>query len=753
MSASTSDAGVFDSLRTRVRSIPHHRERLLAAVIALLAGIVVYTIASEVFPYHSSNHDEAVYLQQAELLLSGQFQYRPGPFGEAVRPWFFVDSGATQYPKYQPLPAGFYAVGIALFGEPRVVLAAVAAGNTALVYVLGSMLFDRRVGVLAAAGFALSPMALVNSAVFLPYAPTALFNLAFAVLYLRARRSRRPATGALAGVAIGIAFFMRPFTAVLFGTPFILHALWEVVTALRGLERWPGVAELPRPLFQLGATALAGLVFVALALAYNAYITGSPFVFPYEAFAPKDGPGFGRRRILAHSIEYTPEVALRANAHVLWYLSTRWVTAGPLGTVLAGFGMVAAAGSWQLLESDGTGRRWDLLDGDETGQRLLAGLFLTVPAGNLFFWGNYNVLADMSDPTDGLLGQFGPFYHFDLLAPVAIFAAAGAVVLWRGTCRVLERRETPAFTVRQRRALGVAVLIAGSLVVGGANAALVSAPIDRNQAHTETYEDAYEPLEDHEFENALVFMPTPYGEWLSHPFQYLRNEPGFDGDVVYVMDREPASDFAMVQAAPDRQLYRYTYQGEWTPDPTDREVAPRLEQLSVRSGDRLEGETVVGVPARVENARVRIETGHGYAAYDLSEPGEEISVTWSLDGDTLTLETVDGRSVTNGTAENRTEATGVPRLSGEEGGSVRLDDVDEAVVMVRLVQSEGSTLTYRQVVSVRDTGDEVEVLWPPERTVCPLVDACDREGTYLPDQPDQHRDGVRFETELNTTQS
>jgi len=44
---------------------------------------------------------------------------------------------------------------------------------------------------------------------------------------------------------------------------------------------------------------------------------------------------FGERRILGHSEEYTLELALRSNGYALWYLATRWVVAGPLGTLLA----------------------------------------------------------------------------------------------------------------------------------------------------------------------------------------------------------------------------------------------------------------------------------------------------------------------------------------------------------------------------------------------------------------------------------
>jgi hypothetical protein len=702
---------VLEALSGRVRWFVARRERVLAAAIALLAGATVFWLAAEIFPYHSSNHDEGVYLQQAELLLGGQLQFHAGPISDAVRPWFFVDTGDRLYPKYQPLPAGIFAAAIALFGEPRVTLAAVAAGNTALVYVLGSMAFDRQVGVVAAVSFATAPMTLLTSAVFLAYAPTTLFNLAFAVLYLRAARTRSPPTAALAGGAIGVAFFMRPFTAVLFAVPFLAHAAWELGGIVRDSKAESRLrsALTTIQVRRQASTAIVGLAFVALALGYNAYITGDPLVFPYEAFAPQDGPGFGYREILDHSLQYTPAVALEANGYVLWYLVTRWVFAGALGAALAAVGLVAAA-------------RRDELSGDTLPQRLLAGLFVSVPVGNLFFWGNYNLLATMSDPTDGLIAQFGPFYHFDLLAPLAIFAAAGGVALWRaGRPRVEALAPNPGLG----RAVAVTALVVAVLVLAGANAAVVAEPLERNAAQTDTYEQAYEPFESQEFENAVVFLPTPYGDWLNHPFQYLRNDPGLDGPAVYALDRHPESDFRVIDAYPDRSLYRYDFRGEWTANPENRLAIPKLEALSVRSGEDITAETVVGIPDRVSHATVRVETDEGDLTRHVEDPDDRLTVGWSLDSERLSVDSIGGNATVD--------------------GSVALTDTEEVVVLVRLSQPGAGTLTYRQEATVRTTGQEVDVIWPPKRTVCPHVDDCGQEGTFIPDET---RAGVVFETRV-----
>ena len=682
---------------------------VVAALVALLAGIVVFVIASTVFEYHSSNHDEAVYLVQAAMLLEGQLELHAGELAAAFRPWFFVEDGGRLYPKYAPVPAAMYAVSMALFGEPRVTLAVVAAGNTALVSALGSMVFDRRVGLVAAVLFAASPLALVTSSVFLPYAPTTLLNLLFAVAYLYSVREESFVGAAMAGVAIGVAFFARPLTAVLFAAPFILHALYSVGRALH--EEWR--ERVPETALRHGLTAAFGILFVGVTFAYNYRMTGSLLTFPYEAFAPLDGPGFGYREILDHSVEYTPRRALRANGYVLWYLVTRWFVAGSIGTLLALTGGLLAARRWR----DGASVSADDASFERTGGLLFGGLFLTVPLGNVFFWGNFNILATFGDPTDGLISQFGPFYHFDLLVPLSLFAAVAVVACWRYLRTTLDSHPS-----RSARALLVTLVLVAVLMFAAANASVAAAPLERNAAYTDKYDRAYDPIQTAEFDDALVFIPTPYGDWQNHPFQVLRNDPGFDGRAVYALDQDSAANFAVIDAYPDRTYYRYTYRGEWTPNAAQH-VEPKLEPLTVYRGPQFETETVVGVPERVERARVRLESDGATAEYSVADPGESLTVPWSLDGDRVRLD------------ESATE-------------SLAVDDTDTVVVLVTLVEPSGATLTYRQEVTVRTTGDTVDVVWPPKRSVCTLVTDCGREGTYIPDSPEAYPDGISFETRV-----
>ncbi|MDX1745939.1 MAG: glycosyltransferase family 39 protein, partial [Halobacteriales archaeon] len=310
--------------------IHENRLPLLALLIAVGSGLLVFFVAHDLFPYHSSNHDEGVYLQQAAMLLEGQLFLTPGsePLREAVHPWFFVESDRGFYAKYAPVPAAVFALG-KLLGGYRLALLGVAVTVVGLTYVLSAAAFDRPTGVLAAVILAASPLFLLTSAVFLPYAPTTALNLLFAVAYVRSVRQSSIRYSVLAGVAIGLAFFARPYTAVLFATPFILHACWHLHR--NGLRDRITIQR-------TGTIAGIGLVFVGITLAYNLVLTGSAFQFPYEAFAPRDGLGFGRREILGYERVYTPVVALQTTIIVLKTFAVDWFTAGILGTATAVLG-------------------------------------------------------------------------------------------------------------------------------------------------------------------------------------------------------------------------------------------------------------------------------------------------------------------------------------------------------------------------------------------------------------------------------
>lgn len=686
--------------------------QLLAIGIAILAGIVIFVIASEVFPYHSSNHDEGVYLQQAAMLLDGRLYLTPGSpeLREAVHPWFFVESDAGFYPKYNPVPAGMFAVGL-LLGEPRVILGAIAVIIALLTYGIISDTFGPRTGLLAEVLLITSPLFLLPTAAFLPYAPTTALNLVFIFAYIRAVRQQSQPYAALAGTAIGLAFFARPYTALLVALPFIVYSGYRFINQPR------------HTLSTQGIIGLIGFGFVGLTLGYNAILTGNPLVFPYEAFAPHDGLGFGHRQILGHETTYTPGLAIEATGIILTELTTQWYTAPPLGILLA----VAGIGLTLYRHTQSKEPRQAALP-DQTAHLLFLSILLTVIVGNLYFWGNLNILGDITDPTDGVITIFGPFYHYDLLFPLSAFAAYTLVT----TYDFLTQRH-PLARLTTQPVSGPLVIIVCLVLIGGLTASALGSPIDKNASYTEKYDEAYTPFEQTEFEHALVFLPTPYGEWMNHPFQYLRNAPTFDGPVVYAISRTPSSDFAVLDAYPDRTVYRYRYHGEWTPDPNNH-VIPQLEQTQRVSGSTITAETTVTIPDRITHISVSLayqDTTHRYQYADTIS--SRLTIPWQITPDEATL-----------------DATNLRPSSNEPPGPVPIDGPGEVSLTITITEPGGGALTYREDLLVQPTEQGIEVIWPPASSVCLLVTDCGLEGTYLPDQPATRPAGINMTTTLET---
>ncbi|MFC7203377.1 glycosyltransferase family 39 protein [Haloferax namakaokahaiae] len=726
----------FDALRELTA------RRLAALAVVVTVGFVVLWFAIGLFPFHSVNDDEGVYLMQAAMLLEGKLFLYPGALADVVRPWFFVveetasaPGGVQMYSKYSPVVPVLFALGLSV-GLPNLILGVVAAANAGLTYVLAADVFDRETGVVAAAMLGLSPMFLLTSATFLAYAPTTMLNLAFAVCYVRAVRRDSSGYAVVAGAAIGLAFFARPFTAVLFALPFILHTVWTLVAGWR--------ADVFVPVFRRAvAIALPGLAFVVLTLAYNAVVTGDPFVFPYLAFAPNDGVGFGYREILGYDIVYTPMLGIETGLEALGMLLGQWGPMGWFGTLAAVIGAGYAAVRWwgyrtgtrlhgiERRARHGLAKRGSSFTelSDSALAAIVGGIFVSVFVGNGFFWGTNNGLRN------GLIDLLGPFYHFDALVPLAVFGAAGLVVSARSANRLAHDR----FSASEARGVVFSLVLVLALVGGAVTVSAIDEPYGENQLRTDNLETTYEPLVEAGFEDrpltpavggvggddagqrALVFHPDPYGDWQAHPFQSLRNDPGFDGPVLYVLDEGPASDFAVLDAT-NRTPYRFTYRGEWTG--AVEPVEPELTELTVFEGDGVVAESTFGAPTGSRTVSVRVETESGYARYDVPMD-DSVRVEWEL--------TPDGVRVTNKEFAAGSDPVPIP------------DGASEVTLEVTFVGDAGQTVTYRQMVEVERSGDEIRVIWPPETRICEFSTECGLDSQWVGDDGD-YLDGVRVAT-------
>jgi len=504
---------------------------VMVALLAVAAGMWAVVASRQVFPYLSDDHDEAIYLLQADALAHGHL-FPPAPaHPESFRPWLSVLSGDKYLLKYSPVHASFVAFG-SLLGSPRLALGLIAGTVVVLAYLLAKeVLGNRKQAALAGAFFALSPLFLIQSVTFLPYSSNLLLLMAFAVALLRGMRTSGRLWLWTSGFLLGLAVFARPFDAILFAAPL---GLYFVISRWRDRKRLFG---------QAAWLALGAALPLLVMLAYYWAATGSPFRSPFSVLEPRDTLGFGNRKITPNhpDLIFTPAYGVYGVIrHVV--LTSFWCFGGLL---LVGFLFAGLRGRRR-----GSPAPWLALVG------------LTVPFGYVFFWGTFG-----TGLRGGLTAFLGPFYFLPLLVPVTFLAARGFANFWR------RDRVLGAMAV-------VSMLIAsGFLLVRGVQANLRATREDRL---------LYSTLAPIKGERAIVFLQPLYGPTLLHPFTGLRNSHDYDARTVYALDLGEHQDLDVIEDHPGRAAYRFRLEGgDYRDNPPDPALYSSVLPLRVVEQPRL----------------------------------------------------------------------------------------------------------------------------------------------------------------------
>lgn len=180
--------------------------------------------------------DEVAYLYQAKIF--ARFQ-AVAPIPEPRRAYwqpFVVDYSATgsRFGKYTPGWPALLSTGVNL-GAPWMVNALLAALTVALIYRLGSEIFNRDTGLIAAALAAFSPMTLLLNASLMGHTAALFYVTLFIFAYWQLEQGRRAVRwGIVAGITLGLLAITRPLPALALAVPFIV---WSGVRLLKALHR------------------------------------------------------------------------------------------------------------------------------------------------------------------------------------------------------------------------------------------------------------------------------------------------------------------------------------------------------------------------------------------------------------------------------------------------------------------------------------------------------------------------------------
>jgi 4-amino-4-deoxy-L-arabinose transferase-like glycosyltransferase len=549
-------------------------------VLIATSFVISLVLGRSLFSLYSINHDDAMYVYEARLLGEGRVTL---PAGEQdfFSPWASGVRDDRVVMKYAPPWPAVLAASQRLTGSMRVASAAIAAAAVGLVYLLArQILEERRVAVLAAGVFALSPVALIQSGTSLPYLFQLVTGLAFAVGLLAGLRRGSALPFVVSGVAFGVGFFARPFDAVLFAVPFGAALVWQLRGERRALAR------------AVGFVAAGAAPILALDMLYNAHTMGNPLALPFTVTSHYDTVGFGRRGIFADSTFHFSAVdGLRGLAEILQWLPS-WSFGGVITFALAGLAVVAAS------RSGGRRTPWLLA---------VVGVAVTVCLGYVLFWSAFS----MSVRWPGLK-TLGPYYHLAVLVPLALLGARGFDLLYHGS-------------QRQRR-IGVAAALAGVLLTSLA----LPPKIDANVEIKDGFEEIRDQLDALRLTDAVLVVPARGNDGFLSPTPFLENRPDLDQPVLYAEDRK-AANFALFDRFADRGIYELVQQHEPDDDLLEPSLVPT--RLRLERGYDLPLDLKVTNPTNRTHVIAYISDGQRRREQfvdDNSRWGDAYSVTWRL---------------------------------------------------------------------------------------------------------------------------
>jgi hypothetical protein len=490
---------------------------ILASVFVLIFCSLFSALVFERVPHVN---DEIAYLFQAKLFQSGRL-YAPSPCGREFFDFPHIINNGKWYSIYPPGFPLLLVLGLA-FRAPWLINPILAALAIVLFFLLGTEIYSRSVGLLAALLAAISPWFLLMSSTMMSHTSSLFFNTLFLLFLFRFLRKLSLGLGLAAGISWGMALLIRPLNTLFFSLVFLV---FFVIRLLRS----PG-NRARRKAFALLAAALT---FVGLFLLYNFLTTGKPFRMGYLVrYGPSYSVIFGRPATL--DSDFTPLTGAIQMADNLRALNSD-LFGWPISSFLAMLPLL-----W-LSRLSPTDRKKDLL--------LLSGIGCLVIAFS-FFWGAFVFI--------------GARMLFDALPLFFLLSARGIIKIPGLVGRVCPR--LPESTVRKMAAVLLSALALYAFVY--------RLPQRLRPPHAFWYFERY----DHRFAGtngrlgrtiaalnvgrAVVILkfwhrpPSSFpdeGGWGSG---FFRNDPDLKTDIIYVRARE-RSYAELFSCYRDRDIFIY----------------------------------------------------------------------------------------------------------------------------------------------------------------------------------------------------
>lgn len=246
------------------RLSPNHWALGCSIAFFVLAALLSWLMFDRM-PHIADTHTQTV---MAKIFLEGKFYEASHALPRFFDFQFMINDGKL-YGQYFPGHSFLLAIGM-LANAAWLVDPLFGAMTVYLTYMLAREIADKESAMIAALLMLLSPHVVFMSSEFMSHPTCMFFITAFFYCYVRFMKTEHWRYALLAGACIGYALMIRVQTAFPFAIPVAIHALMHFDTV---------TPRARKAMFIMGG---ACVFFVALQLGYNAIVTGSPFVNPYE---------------------------------------------------------------------------------------------------------------------------------------------------------------------------------------------------------------------------------------------------------------------------------------------------------------------------------------------------------------------------------------------------------------------------------------------------------------------------------------
>ena len=474
-----------------------------AAPLAVSAIALSVWVARDVLEGLPHLPDSVTYLLQARWILAGDLWGSVSSLQDHLNvPYTYVvgERWLGHYPPGWPL---LLAIGLVI-GAPWLIAPVLGGLFVILLYLTGREVDGPVTGLLAATLGVLSPMARLIFGCMLSHAAAATLVLAGLWLLLVARRLKTWPVAALSGIALGLAFGVRPLSAVAAAIPLAVLLAGDVL----------GRRDREAPNRALG-WFIGGAVVALPTLIANQLITGSAFTFPYS--------------LAKGSMYFVANLPFGIrNADVLLYSA---------GNALHGWGWPLFHGPFWVALAFAFALVPFLLRRSRGTDVLLAAMVGSV------------VVALLGSRGHGLHG-FGPRYLVEVFAPLYLLTARGFVEL--------ARQRTDGHEV-ERRLLGAASTLVFVFLCGAAAIALPHR-LGLYRAYNGIDASLEKQVGEKGIARALILLPPD--NWRGWAMAARMFEPDSKADLLFI--QAELDDPAIVGFAGDRPIFAWR-DGSLTP--------------------------------------------------------------------------------------------------------------------------------------------------------------------------------------------